>query len=342
MDIERVVGHDLLRCHAGGGYDLVRRELGNGHFEYRLTPLKTWEHVAELSELACEFRRENEELCAEERKQANMERAAKRAKVRVRHLCKAAGVDTLLTLTYRENMCDWDTLKGHIKEFNRRMRKVIPGWFYVAAFERQERGAWHAHLAVHRLPRELSLRRGLALKSYNVIRAVWRSVTGELGGNIDVQARKRNSQRAPSKIAAYLSKYMTKAYAEGEPWAKRFSSSRGVSIPRPERIRFVGYSLTDVAQLVFDDLPHSCCDQLRWGLTRWKDGLWWILDMNIRPQLSRYEHSMLAGQAEATVSPMAGSNSPTCGQSNSSGQDGVDYESWVVLTASREAASLSL
>jgi hypothetical protein len=40
--------------------------------------------------------------------------------------------------------------------------------------------------------------------------------------------------------------------------------------------------------------------------------------------------------------PMAGSNSSTCGQSNSSGQDGVDYESCVVLTANRAAASLSL
>jgi hypothetical protein len=45
---------------------------------------------------------------------------------------------------------------------------------------------------------------------------------------------------------------------------------------------------------------------------------------------------------KCSATPMAGSNSPTYGQSNSSGQDGVDYESWVVLTASREAASLSL
>jgi hypothetical protein len=38
---------------------------------------------------------------------------------------------------------------------------------------------------------------------------------------------------------------------------------------------------------------------------------------------------------------MASSNSPACGQSKSSGQDGVDYESCVVLTANREAASFS-
>jgi hypothetical protein len=286
MAIERVVGRALQRCHFGGGYELVRRALGNGHYEYRATPLKTWEDVDVLSDVAEKLRQESmaDPRSVEERKQANLERAANRAKVRVRHLCKAAGVDTLLTLTYRENMCDWRTLKAHMKEFNRRMKKIIPGWFYVAAFERQERGAWHVHMAVHRLARELAMKPGLTLKSFNVIRAVWRSVTGELGGNIDVQARKRNSQRAPSKIAAYLSKYMTKAYADGEPWSNRFSSSRGVTIPKPERMRFVGYSLSEVAVAVFDDMPTFWGDQLRWGLTPWKEGLWWILDMNIRPK----------------------------------------------------------
>lgn len=289
MEIERVVGRDLLRCHIGGGYELVRRPLGNGHLEYRVVPLKTWEHVAVLSDAALADRQVCMDKTAEERRQANLERAAKRAKVRVRHLCKAAGVDTLLTLTYQANMTNWDTLKRHMKEFNRRMRNIIPGWFYVAAFERQERGAWHAHMAVHRFPRELAMRPGVTLKSFNVVRAVWRSVTGELGGNVDVQARKRNSGRAPSKIAAYLSKYMTKAYAEGEPWSNRFSSSRGVTIPKPERIRFVGYSLSEVATVVFHDMPAFWSDQLRWGLTPWKDGLWWILDMNIRPKLRSCE-----------------------------------------------------
>jgi hypothetical protein len=191
-------------------------------------------------------------------------------------------VDTLLTLTYAENMTDWATLKRHMKEFNRRMARIIPGWFYVAAFERQKRGAWHAHMAVHRLPSELCLRAGVRLKSFNVIRAVWRSVAGEYGGNIDVQARKRNSRRAPSKIAAYLSKYMTKAFADGDPWSNRFSSSRGVTVPPVERIRFTGYTFSEVATAVFDDLPPFGSEQLSWGLDRWKDGLWWILDTNIR------------------------------------------------------------
>lgn len=195
----------------------------------------------------------------------------------------------MLTLTYAANMRDWDTLKRHTKEFNRRMARIIPGWFYVAAFERQERGAWHAHMAVHRLPQSIELKPGVTLKSFNVIRAVWRAVTKEHGGNIDVQARKRNSRRAPSKIAAYIAKYMTKAFADGEPWSNRFSSSRGVTVPKPERIRFSGYSFSDVATAVFHDLPAFCSEQLAWGLTQWKDGLWWILDTNIRPKPIRHD-----------------------------------------------------
>lgn len=279
--MERVVDRDIFRCHVGGGYDLTRRPLGNGHYESRMSPIKTWEHIGVLSDQAYADRLDCMQATADERKVANLERAAQRAKTRVRHLCKAAGVDTLLTLTYAANMTDWEMLKRHMKEFNRRMARIIPGWFYVSAFERQQRGAWHAHMAVHRLPRELSLRPGVKLKSFNVVRAVWRAVTGELGGNIDVQARKRNSKRCPSRIAAYLSKYMTKAFAEGDPWSNRFSSSKGVKVPKAERIRFIGYSFGEVATAAFHDLPPYVSDQLRWGLTRWKDGLWWILDTNI-------------------------------------------------------------
>lgn len=298
--MERIVGRDILRCHVGGGFDLVRRDLGNGHREYLMTPIKTWEHIGVLSDDAYADRQDCMEATEEERRDANLERAAKRAKSRVRHLCKAAGVDTLLTLTYQENMRDWATLKRHTKEFNRRMARIIPGWFYVAAFERQEREAWHVHMAVHRLPRALELKPGVVLKSFNVIRAVWRSVTKEHGGNIDVQARKRNSQRAPSKIAAYIAKYMTKAFAEGEPWSNRFSSSRGVSVPKPERIRFTGYSFSEVATAVFQDMPGFHTEQLSWGLTRWKDCLWWILDMNIRPRPVNVDEWQVGQSAEAT------------------------------------------
>lgn len=277
--MERIVGRDRLVGTTGGGYDLVRRDLGNGHLEYAIRPLVTWHVEGELSDDAYADYLEQREATADERRDANLERAAVRAKQRVRHLCKAAGVDTLLTLTYRANMTDWAMLKRHVKEFNRRMARVIPGWFYVAAYERQERGAWHVHMAVHRVPRMLDHARGVKVKSYSAIRAIWRAITGELGGNVDLRSSKR--MRAPSRIASYLSKYMTKAFADGDAWSNRFSSSKGVTVPKPQRIRFVGWELGDVLTAMFDDLPAYHSHQLAGQFNRLRDGCWFILDTNI-------------------------------------------------------------
>ena len=86
----------------------------------------------------------------EERAAANRERSARRAKTQVRRLIKAKNLDTMLTLTYRENMMD----RAHGARF-RRLHEAHPShlsWLqYVCVFEEQKRGAWHAHLAVQRV-----------------------------------------------------------------------------------------------------------------------------------------------------------------------------------------------
>lgn len=277
--MERIVGRDRLVGTVGGGYELVRRPLGNGHYEGVVRPLVTWHVAGELSDVAYELYLEAREASEAERKQANLERAANRAKTRVRHLCKAAGVDTMLTLTYRENMTDWALLKKHVKEFNRRMTRLIPGWFYVAAYERQQRGALHVHMAVHRLQPTMQHARGVKVKSYSVVQAVWRGVVGELGGCAHIKPRK--CRRAPSRIASYLSKYMTKAFADGDAWSNRFSSSKGVAVPKPERIRFVGYSMVDMITLAYADMPYGHSQQLNCRYDRFGDRFWYVLDTNI-------------------------------------------------------------
>ena len=286
--MERIVGRDRLVSTTGGGYELVSRHLGNGHSEYVIRPLVTWHIDGELSDQAYEDYLAERERTAEERHLKNLERAAYRAKLRVRHLCKAAGVDTMITLTYQANMTDEVIFKKHLKEFNRRMKRIIPGWFCVVAFERQKRGAWHAHMAVHRLPKMITHARGVKVKSFSLVKAVWKAVIGELGGDAHVSRSKW--ARAPSRIASYLSKYMTKAFAEGEPWSNRFSSSGSVTVPKPVRIRFTGWRFADVCQAVFDDMTGYChSSQLRWQLlrrnvTEAEAGCWFILDTNIRPR----------------------------------------------------------
>jgi hypothetical protein len=164
----------------------------------------------------------------------SLENSARRAKTNVRHACKAINADTLLTLTYRANQGDLLLTKSHLKEFARRMYRVHPTFVAVAGFERQKRGAWHVHLATVSLPNALQ-RNGVRIRSYDLIRSIWRSVVGSLDGNIDVAKRKRNSQRSPARIASYLSKYITKAFQEGEKHSNRWTKFGDV----PKASKFV-------------------------------------------------------------------------------------------------------
>lgn len=209
-------------------------DLGNGHLEVSGYCPTVWEeadwtpdYLEAVRELIAQHEAERDQA---ELRALHADQAAKRAKKRVRQLCKAGGVDTLLTLTYRANEVDLAKCKADLKEFVRRLRRVVPGFCAVAGFERQERGAWHVHLACRRFDRELDYR-GVKLPSFNVIRAVWRSVTGVRGGNVDVQSRKRNSKRSPARIAAYIAKYITKEFAEGEAWSNRWTKFGTWEVP---------------------------------------------------------------------------------------------------------------
>jgi hypothetical protein len=206
-------------------------DLGHGHVEVSCSRVIAW-HEADWSAgvmedhlaVVAKFKDEH----PEEIEARNRERAARRARTRVRRLCKAMGADTLLTLTYRALQADLGAAKAHLKEFNRRMLRIHPGFRFVACFEQQKRGAWHMHLATAGIPREFKVvtpSGPYRVKSFNAIRAVWRSVTGALEGNIDLARRKKNSQRGAAKIAAYIAKYIGKAFSEGmtsgvNRWAK--------------------------------------------------------------------------------------------------------------------------
>ncbi|RYE81472.1 MAG: hypothetical protein EOO80_00980 [Oxalobacteraceae bacterium] len=250
-------------------------DLGNGHKEAVISRPTVWEEMPpHLSALFGEHweasaLRDREEQ-EEERKLANLKRAARRAKTRVRRTVKVLGLDAMLTLTYRANQTDLSLCKKHMKEFVRRMRRALPGFCYVAAFEPQKRGAWHVHMAIHALPRDLAACNGVKVKSFNVVRAIWRSVVGELGGNIDQAKRKRSSRQSVGKLAAYLSKYMLKAFEEGDDWSNRYSGSAGVEIPDAVRMRFRDAQLAELIGLVFDEVAAGVVEVSTW-LSRWGD-----------------------------------------------------------------------
>ena len=76
----------------------------------------------------------------EERAAANRERSARRAKTQVRRLIKAKNLDTMLTLTYRENMTDRARMARDFDVFMKRIRRIFPSFEYVCVFEEQKRG----------------------------------------------------------------------------------------------------------------------------------------------------------------------------------------------------------
>ncbi len=152
-------------------------------------------------------------------REVNRERSNKRAKAKLRRICIAAGLDHLLTLTYRENMVDKERAWTHLEKFVRLVHQHFPNWPYVVTTEQQERGAYHFHCGVK------------GYQDVALLRSLWRSVVGD--GNIDVEYKKnkKGHKWKRNDLAYYLAKYIDKDM-ETELNEKRFRTSKGVMIPR--------------------------------------------------------------------------------------------------------------
>lgn len=160
-----------------------------------------------------------------EKREENDDDSAKRAKQAVRHRCKAIAADRMLTLTYRENMQDMERLQKDFDLFRRRMSRAKK-FHYVAIVEPQERGAFHMHIAVH------------GRQCYHFVRSVWQSIVGKDAegrqmGQINVRNPNKFGFGAKDnhKLAAYITKYITKDQGNHELNKKRYWSSRGIVIP---------------------------------------------------------------------------------------------------------------
>tara|TARA_Y100001951_G_C11253905_1_gene248180 strand:+ start:134 stop:1000 length:867 start_codon:yes stop_codon:yes gene_type:complete len=223
--------HDIPYAH-----EIKVHDLGHGHTEAVILPKYGWHEVCALSSIALEHYREacqSPPELSEAEKLAklveNRERATRRARTKVRRLAKAKGLTTLLTLTYRENMLDRDRMQRDLDVFLKRVRRVIPGFQYIAVFERQKRGAWHAHLAVEKVLSHY-VARGRLVRSYDLLRSMWRAVVGTDNGNVDVSRNKALS-RSSAKLAAYVSKYIGKTFDQADKYVNSYSAS-GRALPR--------------------------------------------------------------------------------------------------------------
>jgi len=264
--MERIIAGTLYeRATNPYAYDLRVHDLGHGHVEAMALPRYAWHEVAPLGPAALEdwegfgpdffgahFTNPPEPSVAEvlQRAEENRERSTRRARTKVRRLAKFKGLTVLLTLTYRENMQDRARMARDFDVFVKRVRRVIAGFEYVCVFERQKRGAWHAHIAVRRiLPHYF--RKGVMVRSYDLLRSMWRGVVGADNGNVDVSRNKRVN-RSSAKLAAYLSKYIGKALGEGlVKWENSYSSS-GRTLPDAIVERVLDTTQTAAIAALFD------------------------------------------------------------------------------------------
>lgn len=209
-------------------------DLGHGQIEAIVQPVSDWFEIAPLTPAA--LAQATAEYHAglvltpdqqKDRDDLNEDRSCRRARTKVRRLAKFKRLDTMLTLTYADNQSDRDLAQVHLAAFLRRLKRVIPGFEYIAVAEVQKRGAWHWHLAVKRLSAGYWVG-GYYVHSWKLLRSIWRSVIGG-GGNIDVQAAGKPG-RGVHKLAGYLTKYITKGFSSGVKHQNRYQAS-GRALP---------------------------------------------------------------------------------------------------------------
>lgn len=193
---------------------------------------------------------------AEERRLKALEKSAKRAKTMCRRVIKAEAFDELLTLTYRDNQGDRDLCKKHFSIWSKRMKRALGDFRYCAAFEKQERGAMHVHIATKKLPKHGKYK-GVKIKAWQLGTKIWRDVVGAnnglcfVGGVSRFGGKRRNMSLG--KMAAYVSKYIMKDYADAPEESNRYSRSNGAPMPpRRPPMYFTDMTLAEIVALCFE------------------------------------------------------------------------------------------
>lgn len=191
----------------------------------------------------------------EERRLNALQKSAKRAQTMCRRVIKSEGFDELLTLTYRENQEDRDLCKKHFSIWQKRMKRALGDFRYCAAFEKQERGAMHVHIATHKLPQHAKYK-GVKIKAWQLGTKIWRDIVGAnngmcfVGGVSRFGGKRRNMSLG--KMAAYVSKYIIKDYKDSPEESNRYSRSNGVHLPRPRTMHFTDMTMAEIVLLCFE------------------------------------------------------------------------------------------
>lgn len=290
MPMYRIVGQQVADGKKFGGVIMegTRRDDAwdvsifevNGHRELSARPVVEWHAVCDYEDrhrlpvFDIEVPLTEEEIA--ERAERSLKKAGQRAQTQCRRHIKAGDFREMLTGTYRENQTDEALFKEHLRKFIDAMQYALPKLQYCVSFEKQDRGAYHFHMATNKLPRFIRYK-GEKMEGWLVPTMIWRKIVGEDNGLVFVggkprwgSARRRNMSIA--KIAAYVSKYIMKDYALAPIGSKRYWSSRAVPLPKPTRIQMANTNLRELVETCFE-VPqgHSIVSHRigKWGDTYW-------------------------------------------------------------------------
>jgi len=231
---------------------LVLLDFADGkQFEGLIHPYETWSEPSEIPEPP--FRGVRGEGDTE----VNRERAGRRAKTKIRHACKSAQFDRMLTLTTSQIITDRDEFQRMLEKFIRLVRKATGDAVqYVLTLEKhdsertseEKRGSFHAHVAVK------------GRQDYKLLQSIWNIRV--CGGRGYVRVSNGTKKMNPGSIASYISKYISKSISDVAANKKSYWISHNIAAP----VRTVK---------VFRTLPEA----LSW-LTDYYDskGVSWSLD----------------------------------------------------------------
>ena len=156
----------------------------------------------------------------------------------------------MLTLTYRENMTDRARMARDFGDLHEAHPSHL-SWLRVRVRLRGAEAWCMACPSGRAACPESLLAQGVLVKSYDLLRAVWRAVVGQ--GNVDISRARRHSQRNIAKLAAYLSKYLSKTFDAGGVGDSYRAS--GKALPKPVVVRSLATDLggagSDLLGLLF-------------------------------------------------------------------------------------------
>ena len=203
---------------------LILNDLGNNHSEAIIHTHETWSQPSDIPEPVFNGVRGEGDF------EASRARAARRAKRSIRHACKTADFDRMVTLTTKDNFTR-EQIQRKAERFIKLLRLATGGKMdYIIVPEKHDsektsedkRGSYHVHIAIR------------GRQDYKLIVSIWhyRICNGRGFVHVSNPFNKRTGKHySPAQMANYLYKYVSKNISDVEFNKKSYWISQNIAPP---------------------------------------------------------------------------------------------------------------